>query len=172
MSPADDRQVSREGIFIPAEVAASEDLPEDLDASQLGPYVFPDPRRRRIAGWIYLALAVAMAVGVPGRPSLLGGVAIALGLGTWSFAAAWPLRLGPEEALAVAASHVPFPVGHVSAAVTFVGLRAKPRWQVIVYSADEPPSRRALVQIDGVDGSLVDEVYTEEVPPPGETSTA
>ena len=142
MSPADDRQVSREGIFIPAEVAASEDLPEDLDASQLGPYVFPDPRRRRIAGWIYLALA------------------------------AWPLRLGPEEALAVAASHVPFPVGHVSAAVTFVGLRAKPRWQVIVYSADEPPSRRALVQIDGVDGSLVDEVYTEEVPPPGETSTA
>lgn len=169
MSRPEDREVSREGIFIPAEVAASEDLPEDLDASQLGPYLFPDPRRRRIAGVIYLASAVALGVGVPARPSLLAAVVIALGLAAWSFAAAWPLRLGPDDALAVAAAAVPFPVGHVSAAVTFAGIRARPRWQVIVYSADDPPSQRALVQVDAVDGSLVEETYVEGVPPPGGT---
>jgi hypothetical protein len=33
-----------------------------------------------------------------------------------------------------------------------------------MYSADEPPSRRALVQFDGVSGNLVDQVYVEDVP--------
>ncbi len=165
---SDDRpRVSRDGIYIPPEVAAAEALPDDLDASQVGPYRFPDPRRRRIAGWIYLGLAALFAVGLSSRPTLAGGLAIALGLAAWSFAAAWPMRVEDREALATAASHVPFPVGAVSAAVAFVGIRARPRWQVIVYSADDPPTRRALVQIDAVDGSLVEEPYIEEIPAPG-----
>ena len=38
------------GIHIPREVAEAEGLPEELDANIVGPYRFPDPRRRRIAG--------------------------------------------------------------------------------------------------------------------------
>jgi hypothetical protein len=33
-----------------------------------------------------------------------------------------------------------------------------------VFSADDPPSRRGLVRVDGIDGSVV-ETYVEDVPP-------
>jgi hypothetical protein len=38
-------------------------------------------------------------------------------------------------------------------------------WNVLVFSADEPPSRRGLVRIDAVDGHVV-ESYVEDSPAP------
>jgi hypothetical protein len=35
---------------------------------------------------------------------------------------------------------------------------------VLVFSADEPPTKRALVRVDAVDGAVV-EHYAEPVPP-------
>ena len=51
-----------EGIHIPREVADAEGVPEDLDANVVGPYRFPDPRRRRLASWLYLAGAAVVGV--------------------------------------------------------------------------------------------------------------
>lgn len=112
-----------DGIHIPAEVAEAEGVPEDLDSSIVGPYRFPDPRRRRVAGWIYLATSVAMALLAISQPLVWVAVAVGLTLAGWHLAAAWPLDLDQETALARAASEVEFPVGHASAAVTFVGWR-------------------------------------------------
>lgn len=156
-----------DGIHIPREVADSERVPEDLDANVVGPYRFPDPRRRRIAGWLYLATAAVMAVFAVGQPGFVAGVVLLAGLGVWHVAASWPLGIEQEDALARAAVLVPFAVGHASAAVTFRGWRSRPHWHVVLYSADDPPSRRALVRLDAVTGERVDEVYTEAVPNPG-----
>jgi hypothetical protein len=153
-----------DGIHIPREVADAEGIPEDLDANVVGPYRFPDPRRRRLAGWIYLILAGSLGLLAAPQPLVWFGVALAAVLAAWHLMSAWPLNLDQEDALAKAAGEVDFPVGHASAAVTFVGLRSRPRWHVVMYSADEPPSRRALVQFDGVSGDLVDQVYVEDVP--------
>lgn len=161
-----------DGIHIPAEIAEAEGIPEDLDSSVVGPYRFPDPMRRRLAGWIYLGVAVALAMLAVGEPLIWTGVGLLVVLAAWHFAAAWPLELDQEDALARAAAEVGFPVGHASAAVTFVGWRSRPRWHVVLYSADEPPSQRALVQFDGVTGELADAVYTEEVPAVGEVEDA
>jgi hypothetical protein len=145
-------------------------VPEELDAGIVGQYRFPDPRRRRIAGWIYLGTAVVLA-GLASQQSLVwGGVALAALLGVWHLVSAWPLVMDQEQALAKAATVVDFPVGHSSAAVTFVGVRSRPRWHVVMYSADEPPSQRALVQFDGVNGDLAEDVYTEDVPTVDEVS--
>lgn len=157
-----------DGIHIPAEIAEAEGVPEDLDSSIVGPYRFPDPRRRRIAGWIYLGTAVGMALLALSEPLVWFAVVVALVLAGWHLLAAWPLELDQETALAQAASEVEFPVGHASAAVTFVGWRSRPRWHVVMYSADEPPSRRALVQYDGVTGEMAEAAYTEDVPPVGD----
>jgi hypothetical protein len=155
-----------DGIHIPREVAEAEGVPQDLDAGVVGPYQFPDPRRRRLAAWIYFGLAIVLIGLAFSHPVAWAGAAIVTALGGWHLLAAWPLTLDPEEALDRAAAVLDYPVGHASAAVTFVGWRSRPRWHVVMYSADEPPSRRALVQFDGVTGERVGELYVEEIPPP------
>ncbi|HEY7584850.1 MAG TPA: hypothetical protein VIB78_14685 [Acidimicrobiia bacterium] len=155
-----------DGINIPAEVAESAGVPEDLDSSIGGPYRFPSPRRRRAGTWIFLAFAPLVYLVTP-NPAI--GVAITgvmLALAVWHWLAAWPLNLQPEEALVIASRKAPFPIGHASAAVIFSGLRSRPRWHVVMYDATEPPVARALVVVDGVTGTVMGDPYIERFPPP------
>lgn len=153
-----DRRVSREGIHIDREVADAVAIEEELDSNLVGPYRFPDPRRRRTPAYIYLATAVLVALIIDPLVALLP-----LGLAVWHWLAAWPLEVEQEAALARAATAVDFAIGHASAAVAFTGLPARPQWSVIVYSAAEPPDRRALVTVDGVSGEVIGDPYVESV---------
>ncbi|HKX76137.1 MAG TPA: hypothetical protein VJR05_12205 [Acidimicrobiia bacterium] len=157
-----------EPISIPPEVAKAAGVPADLDSAQTGPYRFPDPRRRRLAGFVHLGLAVSLVVVTAVESLPASGYLLALAavlLAGWHFLAAWPLAIGPEQALTAAAALAPFPIGHSSAAVTFHGWRARPRWHVILYDAFSPPVQRALVVIDAVDGRAVGETYVENITP-------
>ena len=51
---------------------------------------------------------------------------------------------------------VGFPVGHASAQQVWHGLRSRPTWRVLCYSAEEPPDRRGLVLVDAVDGRVLE----------------
>jgi hypothetical protein len=44
-----------------------------------------------------------------------------------------------------------------------VGLRSRPTWRILLYSAEEPPVQRGLVLVDGVDGRVV-EHFVEDNP--------
>lgn len=154
----EERRVSREGIHIHQEIADAVAIEEELDSSKVGPYRFPDTARRRIPVYMYGVVAVAVAVIIDPLPALLPA-----GAALWHLAATWPLSVRQADALTVAGATVDFPIGHVSAALGFHGLRSRPRWSVIVYSATEPPDRRALVVVDGVSGEVVDEPYVEEL---------
>lgn len=159
-----------DGINIPAEVAESAGVPEDLDSSVGGTYRFPSPRRRRAGTWIFLAFAPLVILVTPNRAIGAAMAGVMLGLAVWHWLAAWPLNLQPEEALVIASRNAPFPIGHASAAVIFSGLRSRPRWHVVMYDAAEPPAARALVVVDGVTGEVIGDPYTEtfstEVPSP------
>jgi len=156
-----------DGIEIPRELADAAGVPDDLDSAELGPYEFPSPTRRSNAALIYLGAALLAA---------LGG-AVGLGDGFWLVSiafvalaaihrlAAHPLVVDQAAALDRAGSEVRFGVGHASAALAFVGWRARPIWNVILYAASEPPDRRALVQIDATTGELVAETYEEPLSP-------
>jgi hypothetical protein len=141
-------------------------LPEDLDVTAyVGPYTFPDIRRRRIAGTGYLVLAVATVAGsllTDNRGVVAGAVLLAL-IGGYHFLAAWPLRVDQTEALTVATRTVGFPVGHASAQLAWRGLRSRPAWRILLYSADDPPATRGLVELDAVDGHVLGH-YTEANP--------
>ena len=141
-------------------------LPEDLDVTAyVGPYVFPDIKRRRIAGTIYAVLGVLVLwAGLAADNSGLVFGAVLLGaIAVYHFLAGWPLKIDQTEALAVASRTVGFPVGHASAQLAWRGLRSRPAWRILVYSADEPPSVRGLVELDAVDGHVLGE-YTEHNP--------
>jgi hypothetical protein len=141
-------------------------LPDDLDVTAYaGPYTFPDTKRRRIAAALYAVIALlSLWAGLAsGNEGFIAG-AIVVGLvALYCFAAAWPLRVDQTEALATASRTVGFPVGHASAQLAWRGLRSRPTWRILVYSADDPPSIRGLVELDGVDGAVLGE-YTERNP--------
>jgi hypothetical protein len=148
------------------EAEVGDALPEDLDVTAfVGPYEFPDIRRRRIAAALYVlvgALALWGGFASGNRGLELGGVLL-LVIAVYHYVAGWHLEIDQTEALAVASRTVGFPVGHASAQLAWRGLLSRPAWRILVYSADEPPSIRGLVELDAVSGRVLGE-YTERNP--------
>ncbi|MCP3994279.1 MAG: hypothetical protein GY722_04325, partial [bacterium] len=76
-----DRRHDRQPIEVSAKVATEAGMPEDLNASLLGPYEVPDPARRRRAGLVYLVAAIVTAGGIGlGLPSGMWVIVVLLGL--------------------------------------------------------------------------------------------
>ncbi|HEX2038819.1 MAG TPA: hypothetical protein VHF47_03690 [Acidimicrobiales bacterium] len=141
-----------------------DELPADLDVTgYVGPYQFPDNARRRVPGVLYLvAGAGCIALWAAYRD---GGVLVNDGflwvgilfaaLGVYHFVAGYRLHVRETDALAAAARTVGFPVGHASAQLGWRGLRSRPTWRILLYSADDPPTKRGLVLVDAVDAEVV-----------------
>lgn len=156
-----------------SEGAIRDALPEDLDASgNVGPYLFPNNNRRRIPAILYWVVAAACLslwfATSDSDPALVnvGFAWAAAGLtlvGVYSFVSGWSLDVDERDALVVAVKQVGFPVGHASAQMGWRGILSRPTWRLLVYSAEDPPERRALVLVDGVDGSVV-EWFVEDNP--------
>lgn len=151
---------------IPREIADREGVPEDLDSSVHGPYQIPSTTRRKRAGLYYLGGSVLVlgAVLFTNLPvGLLGMAALLLAVGVYHFVAGWSLNIRDAEALFLANRATDFAVGHASAALGFRGWRSRPVWNVLLFSADNPPSQRGLVRVDAVNGEVI-ESYVEATP--------
>jgi len=80
---------------------------------------------------------------------------ILLAAAAYSWVTARRLQVRELDALAAAAREVGFPVGHASAQMAWRGLASIPTWRVLVFSADEPPTKRGLVVVDGITGEVL-----------------
>jgi hypothetical protein len=143
-----------------------DELPEELDVTAyVGPYVFPNINRRRIPAVMYAVLAVLCFAGWvwSSNLGLLVGAVLIGAVSAYHFATAWDLEVDQTQALVVATRTVGFPVGHASAQLAWRGLRSRPVWRILLYSADDPPTMRGLVELDAVDGHVMGE-YTEPNP--------
>lgn len=140
-------------------------LPDDLNAvAYVGPYQFPDNSRRRKPAALYAVIALAVLVlwiterhsspvvnnGFLWAAILLGAVAL------YSFTSGWRMTVDEKAALVAAQQAVGFAAGHASAQQVWRGVRSRPTWRVLVYSAEEPPRKRALVLVDAIDGRVVE----------------
>jgi hypothetical protein len=147
-----------------------DELPEDLDVTAyVGPYTFPDIKRRRIPGVIYMILGGLMfALGATrgdegvfvNRGFTAVGVAL-VAIGLYHLRAAWPLLVRETDALVAATREVGFPVGHASAQLAWRGLLSRPTWRILLYSAENPPQKRGLVLVDGVQGDVIDHLVED-----------
>lgn len=160
-----DREPRARRIEIPQEVAAAADMPDDLQSVVLEPYAVPNTNRRRRAGLVYVVAAavcaIGIALGLPVGMWLMVGFLIAIAAYHWL--GGWDLAVMDGEALEIANREADFPAGHASAALNFEGWRARPVWNVLMFSADDPPTERGLVRVDGITGEVVGS-YVEDVP--------
>jgi hypothetical protein len=134
---------------------AGDTLPEDLDVTAyVGPSVFPNITRRRIPGTMYAVVALACIVGwvATQNAGLVLAAVVLAAIALYHFATAWNVVVDETEALLVA-----------TRTLAWRGLRSRPAWRILLYSADEPPSTRGLVELDAVDGHVLGE-YTEPNP--------
>ena len=148
-------------------------LPADLNVGDhVGPYQFPDNSRRRRPAYLYFAIAaVSLGLWLLRRdhdPVLvnqgMAWAAVLLGaVGLLSFTSGWKMHVDEKQALVAAQGAVGFPVGHASAQQVWRGLRSRPTWRVLVYSAESPPRKRSLVLVDAINGSVVEHL-TEDNP--------
>jgi hypothetical protein len=132
-------------------------LPAELDVTGLvGPYQFPNIKRRRTAGTLHLIVAALCAGGWALSDNRgLWMVAVLLGvIGLYHWFTAWDVKLDETDALVIATRTVGFPVGHASAGMAWRGWRSRPEWRILLYSADEPPTTRGLVQVDARSGHV------------------
>ncbi len=141
-----------------------DELPDDLNPSGfVGPYQFPDNSRRRWPGVIYLVIAALCVVLYAAAPDLaivnegflVAAVVLAV-VGVFSITSGWRMHVDEKEALVAAQQALGFPVGHASAQQVWRGVRSRPTWRVLCYSAEDPPRQRGLVLVDAVDGRVVE----------------
>lgn len=149
-----------------------DELPDELDRRRpVGPYTFPNIDRRRYPGVLYLVASGACftlwaargADGVLVSRGFLGAAVALAAIGAYHLVVAWPLEITDTDALVAATREVGFAVGHASAQLGWRGLRSRPTWRILLYSADEPPAKRGLVLVDGVDGEILGQ-YVEDNP--------
>ena len=149
-----------------------DELPADLQPALADQedYLFPNNNRRRVPGYLYLLIGaglVAMYVsrgdGVLINRGFLVAAAILAVVGVYSIAAGNNLDVDERDALVAASKDIGFPIGHAAAQLGWRGLLSRPTWRILLFSADEPPTKRGLVLVDGVDGSIV-ESFTEDNP--------
>ena len=147
-------------------------LPEDLNLDEyVGVTTFPDPGRRRVVGamWLVVGAIAGLIVSANGTDGVLvnnGLLYFAIGaglIGLYHLVAGTRLRVRETDALMVASKHVGFPVGHASAQLGFQGLRSRPTWRILLYSADNPPKKRGMVLVDGSNGTVLGD-YVEDNP--------
>jgi hypothetical protein len=163
VTPTDDDETVRDEDVVDA-------LPDDLQAQgYVGPYLFPNNNRRRVPGVIYLVIAaVVLAVWALVDSAyvndgwLLAAVILVV-FGVYHLLTGWDLDVDEQDALVAASKAVGFPVGHASAQMGWRGLRSRPLWRILLYSDENPPAKRGLVLVDGVDGSVV-EHFVEDNP--------
>jgi hypothetical protein len=119
---------------------------------------------------LYLLIAVGLVAvyvvrgdGVLVNQGLLGAALVLSVVGVYSLVAGWSLDVDERDALVAAVRQVGFPVGHASAQMGWRGLLSRPTWRILLYSAEDPPTKRGLVMVDGVDGRVV-EHFVEDNP--------
>ena len=152
-----------------AQAGSDEELSAEEQALFVS-YVFPDPRQRRISAvafWIMGAVMVVLWLTLRSNPvvsvgTLVGGIVLILA-GVWFWAAGWRLALDQGEALVVATKEAGFPVGHASAVLGWRGIAARPTWRILLYSAETPPTRRGLVEVDATTGDVLGSYTGENV---------
>jgi hypothetical protein len=157
-----------DGIEIDKDVAEETLLPDDLNSLAVGSYVVPDPRKRsQYPYFVFAVLVITYLTSlvidfVTFTPTFI----ILLFVVILLFLIDNKFRIQQQEVIEKITDSIEHSIGYYSIALTFLfSIRniLTPVWTVIVYSHENPPQFKTIVEINALSGKIVTEPYTENI---------
>ena len=157
-----------DGIEIDKDIAEETLLPDDLNSLAVGSYVVPDPRKRSqypyvVLGVVLLSFITSLIIDfVSFGPVIiiLSIVALLLFLVNNKF------KIQQQEVIERITNNIDHSIGYYSIALTFQFTFKNiltPVWTVIVYSHENPPLNKTIIEINAFSGKVITEPYTENL---------
>lgn len=157
-----------DGIEIDKDVAEETLLPDDLNSLAVGSYVVPDPRKRsQYPFFVFAVLVITYLTSlvidfVTFTPTFIILLLVVILL----FLIDNKFRIQQQEVIEKITDSIEHSIGYYSIALTFLfSIRniLTPVWTVIVYSHENPPQFKTIVEINALSGEIVTEPYTENI---------
>ena len=157
-----------DGIEIDKDIAEETLLPDDLNSLAVGSYVVPDPRKRQQYPYIVLSVVLISFIA-----SLMAGfvdfVPVLIILSFTAFLLFFvdnKFKIQQQEVIEKITNNIDHSIGYYSIALTFQ-LTFKnlltPVWTVIVYSHENPPLNKTIIEISAFSGRVITDPYTENI---------
>jgi len=157
-----------DGIEIDKDVAEETLLPDDLNSLAVGSYVVPDPRKRsQYPYFVFAVLVITYLTSlvidfVTFTPTFI----ILLFVVILLFLIDNKFKIQQQEVIEKITDSIEHSIGYYSIALTFLfSIRniLTPVWTVIIYSHENPPQFKTIVEINALSGKIVTEPYTENI---------
>ena len=157
-----------DGIEIDKDIAEETLLPDDLNSLAVGSYVVPDPRKRSqypyvVLGVVLLSFITSLIIDfVSFVPVIIILSVIALLL----FLVNNKFNIQQQEVIERITNNIDHSIGYYSIALTFQFTFKNiltPVWTVIVYSHENPPLNKTIIEINAFSGKVITEPYTENL---------
>ena len=157
-----------DGIEIDKDIAEETLLPDDLNSLAVGSYVVPDPRKRKqypyvVLGVVLLSFITSLIIDfVSFIPVIIILSIIALLL----FLVNNKFKIQQQEVIERITNNIDHSIGYYSIALTFQFTFKNiltPVWTVIVYSHENPPLNKTIIEINAFSEKVITEPYTENL---------
>ena len=157
-----------DGIEIDKDIAEETLLPDDLNSLAVGSYVVPDPRKRSqypyvVLGVVLLSFITSLIIDFV---SFVPVIIILSIVSLLLFLVNNKFKIQQQEVIERITNNIDHSIGYYSIALTFQFTFKNiltPVWTVIVYSHENPPLNKTIIEINAFSGKVITEPYTENL---------
>ena len=157
-----------DGIEIDKDIAEKTLLPDDLNSLAVGSYVVPDPRKRKqypfvVLGVVLLSFITSLIIEFV---SFVPVIIILSIISLLLFFVNNKFQIQQQEVIEKITNNIDHSIGYYSIALTFLFTFKNiltPVWTVIVYSHENPPINKTIIEINAFSGKVITEPYTENL---------
>ena len=157
-----------DGIEIDKDIAEETLLPDDLNSLAVGSYVVPNPRKRKqypyvVLGVVLLSFITSLIIDFV---SFVPVIIILSIISLLLFLVNNKFKIQQQEVIERITNNIDHSIGYYSIALTFQFTFKNiltPVWTVIVYSHENPPLNKTIIEINAFSGKVITEPYTENL---------
>ncbi len=157
-----------DGIEIDKDIAEETLLPDDLNSLAVGSYVVPNPRKRKqypyvVLGVLLLSFITSLIIDFV---SFVPVIIILSIISLLLFLVNNKFKIQQQEVIERITNNIDHSIGYYSIALTFQFTFKNiltPVWTVIVYSHENPPLNKTIIEINAFSGKVITEPYTENL---------